>query len=374
MDDFKPFLQIVHISDLHVSDPKSPTAVGLRGWIRRLRRFLPGSIVRAIEDGVAPHDQLAVGLFGEFLKELTSPESGWSECKTWVVDSGDLTSLGDNGSLDLGQQYLDELKQVCPELAAIYGNHDAWPGKFPLWANASDFINQQANLRARQYTVAAPRLALETTIPHNLGSVQLYFMDSIWHDWWSNTWALGQVTNPQLEAFRELVSQNYNEDKHDFRILVVHHPVNYPPPRPARQMVLKNDNAVARELDTPTANGAYPLAHLLLSGHTHFLFPAHGDLKSQPNLQRGLGDDQCQFVVGTLMQLDRFNKREGWPHQCEVLRLYYSESEPSRLVVERLLAARQSGLAYRGSGFGPYGFVPVPSANEIGEEMTFTLQ
>jgi hypothetical protein len=70
MDDFTPFLQIIHISDLHVTNPRSKQAVVVRSKIRNLRRILPKNVVAAIEDGVAPHDGLAVGLFAEFLERL----------------------------------------------------------------------------------------------------------------------------------------------------------------------------------------------------------------------------------------------------------------------------------------------------------------
>jgi hypothetical protein len=138
-------------------------------------------------------------------------------------------------------------------------------------------------------------------------------------------------------------------------------------------MSLRNDCRVATVLDTPSKKGAYPLAHLVISGHTHFLYPQHGALPSQPSLavHPHLGTDQCQFVVGTLMQLDKYNKREGWPHQCEILRLYYSPSNSSVLLLERLLVARQAGPDYRGAGIGPYRFVR--SSERLGEEITFTL-
>jgi hypothetical protein len=253
---------------------------------------------------------------------------------------------------------------------SIYGNHDAWPGKLPAWAAKADIAAQKQTLTTFKYHVDTACLALRTSIP-NVGEVQLYLMDSIIHDRWRNLLALGEVSSPQLKALETLVDNNSQSGRSDFRILAVHHPVHYPPPRSRFQMSMRNDNAVAAILDTPSAGGAYPLAHLVLSGHTHYLYPEHGKLPSQASLcsHPGLGDDQCQLVVGTLMQLDRDKKRGDWPHQCEVLRFYYSQSDPSTLLLERLLAARQASPE-RGSGFGPYQFV---KSDKVEEEITFTL-
>lgn len=374
MDDFKPFLQIVHISDLHVTNPKSTHSVSVRGWIRQIRRVVPIA-AEYIEDGVAPHDTIAVGLFTEFLKEIVN-DPDWLDCQHWLVDTGDLSSLGDPDSLDLGQNYLREWAKVCSDLASLYGNHDAWPGTFPLVAKIRRISQQKKALSARNFVIATPALALRAPIPHRGGEVQLYFVDSIRYGRLVNSLALGKVPKAQLESLRILVDKNSDESRHDFRVLAVHHPVHYPPPRPSIQMSMSNDSIVGRELDVPTAGGAYPLAHLVLSGHTHFLFPSHGTLPPQPSLclHPELGNDQSQFVVGTLMQLDKYEKRSGWPHQCEVLRLYYSASDHSVLLMERLFAARQSGEKYRGTGIGPYRFVTLPGdVSEIAEEISFKI-
>lgn len=377
MDDFKPFLQIVHISDLHVVDPRSSNSVSVRDQIRKLRKLLPKVIVDAIAEGVAAHDPRAVGLFKEFLREITAADPVWSKCKTWLVDTGDLTSLGDQNSLKLGRQYLADFGKICPEMASIYGNHDAWPGSVPIWMSGKQMAAQSQTLTSLKYTVAAPGLLLRMPIPHGNGEVQLYFVDSIRHNPWHNLRALGEVSDPQLDALRNLVDQSHNAERRDFRILAVHHPVHYPPPRPQLQMSMSNDSDVAKVLDKPSPQGAYPLAHLVLSGHTHCLYPEHGKLPVQPSqcLHPDLGSDQCQFVVGSLTQFDRCSKREGSPHQCEVLRMYYSESDHSVLSLERLLAARSSGRDnHRGTGIGPYSFVPLRGQTKIEEEITFTMQ
>jgi hypothetical protein len=374
MDDFEPFLQIVHISDLHVIDPKSAAAVALRGRIRTWRR-LSSALVAWLADGMSPHDELAVSLFTDFLSEIATRDAIWSTCKTWLVDTGDLTSLGDQASLDLGGRYLKEFAAVCPDMASTYGNHDAWPGGFPLLARDAAIVAQSTVLTARKYVVATPKRSLSIPIPHGAGHVHLYFVDSIIHDRRRNALALGEVPRSQLDVLKSIVDQTSSPQSHDFRVLAVHHPVHYPPPRPLTQMVMRNDKSVAAQLDTPTPGGIHPVAHLVLSGHTHYLFPSHGALPPETTLcnHHDLGSEQCQLVVGSLMQLDKLNQRLGWPHQCQVLRLYYSRSRPSVIYAERLLAARQSGQQYRGAGFGPYKFVPVGPQPGVAEGISFAL-
>lgn len=372
MDDFHPFLQIVHISDLHVMEGGSATANRVRGWIRRVRK-MSDAVADYVSDGTAPHDPLAVPLFTQFLSEL-SADPAWKDCMTWLIDTGDLTSLGDQKSFDTGQMHLSEFRGVCPQAAAIYGNHDGWPGTFPLFAGKAALSTQLKVLVQRQYSVGAPLCPLRVPIPHHGGEVQLYLVDSVVLDRWKNTRALGKVADAQMTALKTLIDNQFTSERHDFRILAVHHPVHYPPPRPGGTMVMDNDHEVGATLDSPSAAGAYPLAHLVLSGHTHALFPAHGRLPLQTTLcnHTHLGTSQCQLVVGTLMQLDRHGKRHSWPHQCEVLRFYYSRSESRVLVMDRLLAARQSGIEHRGSGIGPYKFVPGQTGN-IEEQITFAI-
>jgi hypothetical protein len=50
MDDFKPFLQIVHISDLHVGDPTSPVMGNIRDWTRKLKKRVSGGLANSISD------------------------------------------------------------------------------------------------------------------------------------------------------------------------------------------------------------------------------------------------------------------------------------------------------------------------------------
>jgi hypothetical protein len=217
---------------------------------------------------------------------------------------------------------------------------------------------------------------LRASIPHGGGEVQLYCVDSIKHERITNTAALGEVPKSRIDRLIDLVDQNYSSGRRDFRILAVHHPVHYPPRRHRLFMSMRNDRDFAKALDTPSNKQAYPLAHLVLSGHTHSLFPEHGTLPVQPYLcvHPELGNDQCQFVVGSLMQIaDRYDKRKKWPQQCEVLRMYYSSNDPAQLMVERLLAARRKGGKQRGKGVGPYEFVIPEGKSRVEEEITFFI-
>lgn len=375
MDHFKPFLQIVHVSDLHVGDPTSLPMGTVRDWIRKLKWRVSTGLADLISDGTAPHDPLAVSLFKNFLEEMVQDHE-WKGCATWLVDTGDLTSLGDQPSLNLGIRHLNDFQTVCPKSVSIYGNHDGWPGKLPAFSALVDIQAQPSKMIGVGYSVATPRMALKEQIPHGAGEIQLYSADSIILDLWQNTLALGEVADSQLMALKNLVDANSSVDRRDFRILVVHHPVHYPPPRPRFQMSMKNDSHVAKILDTSGRNRAYPLVHLVLSGHTHYCYPPHGQLPSEPSLcnHPDLGDAQCQLVVGSLMQLDRQGKRLGWPHQCEVLRFYYSDQEPTVVSVDRLLAARQTDVNRRGTGIGPYKFVPLSKdSSKFAEEITFSV-
>jgi hypothetical protein len=151
------------------------------------------------------------------------------------------------------------------------------------------------------------------------------------------------------------------------RILATHHPVHFPPARPRYEMVIANERAVGKRLEAATRP-----VHLVLSGHTHALFPEHGVLPRSPRdvAHDPLGTDQCQLVIGTLMQVDRFGKRGDHPHQAEILRFYQDPTEPGAVVVERCLAARNP---YGDPVRLEYEFVPVPGTADLAEEMLLLL-
>jgi hypothetical protein len=133
-------------------------------------------------------------------------------------------------------------------------------------------------------------------------------------------------------------------------------------------MRMLNSPWVGSRLDGTTPKGAYPMVHLVLSGHTHVPFPDFGALPRTASacIHPDLGDDQCQLIAGTLMQIDELGIRGYWPHQCQILRFYYSASDHSSVVMNRLFAAR-------GAGAGPYTFIPDSNGYALEEEMTFII-
>src|SRR3977135_1479711 len=84
-------------------------------------------------------------------------------------------------------------------------------------------------------------------------------------------------TKDQLPDLLGLVTQRSKVPGRAFRILLSHHPIHYPPPAPGWTMSLRRAKGVARELINE-GSSAGPLAHLVLSGHTHGLYPGHGKL------------------------------------------------------------------------------------------------
>jgi hypothetical protein len=367
--DAVPFLQIVHVSDLHIVDPGFPHRDELLEIDRIARPFPP--LRDMWIDGTAPHDPLAPAEFEEFLRLLTVDDPEWSCQKTWLVDTGDLTTFGDDGSLILGRNLLQRWASMAnAELLMLHGNHDAWPLRLPLRARTAALQAHRAGLRRNHYPQRWPEPPLRRPIPNTNADVVMFGLNSVLHERWRNTLARGEVKEdryweqrpaPQPDVQIDRLSQQVGAGQ-SFRIVAVHHPVHYPK-RPPLGMHMDNDSAVARALGGPSRVGVAPLAHLVLSGHTHKLFPKHGELPSDVRKklpQPDLGMDQFQLIVGSLMQHDLLGDRGAWPHQCQILRFYAPRRHRNVLVIERLFGGRTGGT-------GPYRLVLTDSGDDAQE-------
>lgn len=370
----KPILQIVHMTDLHFhvgSAPQNdrlilnliqmlPNAYGLKSWL-----------LDYWEDGRAGHALDALLEFESFLKgnPPTQGVIGVLQCATiptWLVDTGDLSSVGDNASVEKQKAWVDRIAKMmgATKTIRLYGNHDAWPEKFPLIASAKEISDHRVLFRNTHFPQSWP-LNPETIALGSTGNfIDLYSLNSVIHDHSLNVRARGQIgvdrhwggsgVKDQLLELRRLVAARGKA----FRILLSHHPIHYPPPVPRLIMSLSDARSVATELIN---TGAEPLAHLVLSGHTHGLFPKHGALPRNAGTPHHppLGQHQLQLIVGSLSKAVRGVPPPAYdvntePHQCQVLRFFEVPDHPNSIELRRAVIGRNNGT-------GPFRFMRLPT-------------
>lgn len=366
----KPLLQVVHISDVHI-------AVGsLAGRLppiadRLARCAAPLPILGPwVRHGMDPYDPTAIRPFEDFLRRTTSPTSGWVG-PTWLVDTGDLTTFGDEPSLVAGRRLLHRWGRYCSRTLSIHGNHDAWPEDFPLAPKAA-IESHRARLRTQHYPQEWPEAPECYDPPNSPVRIELYALNSVEHMPRLNALALGRIKHDRYwetpagkrirgYSLRRLQSQVPRSNRRALRLLAVHHPIARVDYLPHHRVM--NGREVARYL---TKSSPF---HLILGGHTHALFPPHGRLASSTAALRHtpLGDHQAQLVVGSLMQRDFSDPARSslvadrWAHQLVLLRFYHDEAEQA-LVVARLLGGRTPGVDPR------FEIRPVPQGPEDGLE------
>lgn len=380
--DLQAFLHIVHVSDMHCKSAGATIDVATERRIRDLiallrrtgRKTWADRVEERWESGLAGHDPLAHDHMCRFLRYFAT-HPAYRGVETWLLDTGDLSALGDSPSLSTALGWLADYENIlrAHRTLILHGNHDAWPGQFPLTATTMAIDQHQVALRSRMQ-VAWPQTGIAVPIPHSQSKLRLNAINSTTGERIPNTLARGVVdvdppwksSTPtyQLDELGTRTAQALHPDgvTRDFRIVAVHHPVHYPPPRPSMQMSLKNDRDVADAFAAFTSLGRGPLAHLVLSGHTHDTYPPLGAL---PPLSGGvrhapLHSGQMQLIAGSLSQLPRY---ASWSHQaaaqqvsqqCQILTFFASpkSSERGQLLMERRVVGR--GL------FGPYKFLPPP--------------
>lgn len=253
----------------------------------------------------------------------------------------------------------DLYRKSRPQLAAV---NEAAPSEEPADERAGDLRNLLGK--------AWPQTAIQTAIPHSSAKLRLSAVNSTMGERWPNTLARGEVgMDPPWNTFgddqlRQLASQTqtqFHQDgvTRDFRILAVHHPVHYPPPRPTFQMSLRNDTDVADALADFSRLQRGKLAHLLLSGHTHETYPRLGALPPTSTGQQyaPLYEGQLQLIAGSLSQSSSYTENrekaddEFIPQQFQILTFFSSPNYAKRgqLLMERRIVGRRS--------LGPYQFL-----------------
>jgi hypothetical protein len=371
-------VQIVHYSDLHIVGPD---------YLSQRRRFdsllqrLPG----VMKQGVAGASLAALKAFEAFLSDIAS-EPSWRDRPIWLVDTGDGTTFGDDHSLDAWLNDWSPRFQAAAgpnaSQVVLYGNHDAWPGTFPLLAPRS-MDSHRNSLRATRFRQTWPAQPLRLPLLGGNGGpeVQLFALNSVDHDLLANIKALGKVlpdrfwqsmggmTGPTASSDLDRLAYASAGGLAHLRILAMHYPVAAEATKGKRLLeILANRDDFARDLRNPRHMSAKePLVHIHLAGHTHTAYPPLGLL---PN---GLGSAQhpplaaatAQLVTPSLSQTpvvafsgatpDYYPDAcaQSFPYQCTLLRIL-AEQVPGGgvdVTVQRYLVGRPVG--------GAFGYLPV---------------
>lgn len=375
----KPVLQIIHISDLHFQVGSAPQH---DSWIRKtaatLGRAVPGFtnwLLDYWEDGRAGHAPSAQVAFKCFLtgdRLPTDPMNaplelgaidylGCRHIPTWLIDTGDLSSVGDSKSVEAELDWVRDMAKLihAPEPITLYGNHDAWPEKFPLISRTSTLMAHRDHLRKTFFPGRWPLLERSIPVGTTGNHIDLYAINSVVHDHYYNTRARGRIKSDphwnsgadQLDELRSAVHQRRAQlgQGYAFRILLIHHPIHYPPQpsgrAPSFTMSLKGAHDVARQLQLGGNQGL--AAHLILSGHTHELFPDFEQLPRDAGFANHtpLGNNQLQLIAGSLTKAVHSNAiytPRTQPHQFQILRFY--EADVSNTVwMQRAVVCRVNG-------------------------------
>ena len=417
-----PVLQIIHVSDWHfrhrdfvlpawftsfAEQGLSASPLKIKAMVERLPAGMAVKLNEAVEelrDGIYGHDEEALIELEEVIKDCTVLDPEWNDGVTWLIDTGDISTFGDPTSIEQAQSRLEHLAGISnAQAVSIHGNHDAWPQTQPLFATFKSIRNQRKWLRDVAFPDECPNLANSTPISNTKASIDLYRLNSVEHGKIVNGLAFGRVardkfwassrkeTKTQLEVLKSSAEERSDEGKvRNFRIVLSHHPIKAPEHfryRLSMKMIDPQNSLYNQLLLGSGALG--PLAHLVLSGHTHQTFPRQGELG-----QTGLGHlpdrpNSRQLIVGSLSKFtDRrveltsqaentlaalddsvFQRRlrgfdeDGWlrdrrlgheaqrakaegfqfPHQFQLLRFYFDEASPSALIVKRIIFGRSNG-------------------------------
>lgn len=313
---WQPVLQLVHVTDMHVKDVTANPDHPLQGSRRAFARFFKRYAQKTDDwdDGTQGHYPLAPEAFARFLIRWKARFPEWSDVPVWLVDTGDRTAFGDVASMQAGERHLAQWKAALGdcEVRTLFGNHDAWPGTQPglaPWAVGSQqtLVAQQQGWDTRDWL----RSPLSVTLPWGTDTIRLYALNSVCWTLASNVLAVGEVDLASQQALVARLRLDVACGERGLRILGLHHPVAFPwtdneshKAGIVPQMRLKDDEDVASWLSNSANDpaGIGPLAHLILSGHTHLSHPAPGCRDDVVNIHQGvLSPYQLQLVGGALM-------------------------------------------------------------------------
>jgi len=336
------FLQIIHLTDPHVVEPAQSRQRTMERARLRARFGHIAQVRKRIDEGLAPHNRHAGLRFRTFASNLVRHTP--SGVVNWLLVTGDLSTFGDEASIDHARTYWGDIAKDCDETLELHGNHDAWPDQFPLGPHSSKTTQSiRSKLQRQGFSVEEATRCIEAR-PHQGGpTVRLCAVDTVSLTWPDNLRAVGRVHSRALgDAKTSLCGGTGGV----LRVLATHHPI-HDPKHPKLTMKLSKAANIAQTLSPD----------LVLSGHTHVLYPHHGALQPVANghshrpLRKG-----CQMTGGTVMQrLPRSLQPASPPHplyQFQVLRFLADPAQPDVIDVHRTVIAR-----YRAGRFGYWNHV-----------------
>lgn len=337
--------QLIHISDVHFANPGQPIA---------MQRWLPWQV-----HGLMGHDAAALRAFDRSVVPLVADPN--VRDVTWLLATGDLSTTGE---LVATQSCLRWCTSVAARhgirAAALYGNHDVWPGDFPL-KKRSDLDAHRTSFRQSSFQTtwpmspvlehqapgggAAPPRGLEFPLRGGR-TLTIGSLNTIRHEKRYNVTALGKVEADRYwesplgkDQLAELSALAGRRGGREFRVVLSHHPVHFPNAQGSLGMVLHNASDVARDLAATSVSD--PLGSMVISGHTHETFPAWGQLggalPSGSACQVPLKSGQVQLIVGTLSQRP---PAKGPPGHHEWQLLSFWEDDSDVLHLERAVYQR----------------------------------
>jgi hypothetical protein len=327
-------------------------------------------------------------MFTQFLEETRKSDPDWfpkedgTGTPTWLVDTGDRTTFGDDASLRTAAKYLEQWRRAARATASreLVGNHDAWSSCGPgmnVGTYKSDMV--QSKDRLKRLATLDEKLwidePLRAPIPATNSEIQLYALDSIhWHGF-GNVAARGYINPKSVERLCSRVTERFKVNpRRQFRILALHHPIVFPYDKSERRkgmfsvMALRSSNAITSLLNARDGNKV-PMVNLFLSGHTHCRYP--GQLLETVAVtqfeQHPLAPEQLQLVAGplmynTLLESENFNRglQREWravdkfsgamldhaTSQADLLRFLADPDQPGLLVLDRWQIAAPMGTEY----------------------------
>jgi len=307
-----PIASIFHLTDMHLfvdeSGERRDGALPSARLLTKIARRTPVPSAQALFSGAMWHNEEPLLALWEILPELIKGSSGDGEAPVIVVQGGDVEALGSAARPEHGgysafpswsflHNHLHPVSGQWPWWD-IYGNHDTWPGTYPMMRWRHRAIN-----RARIASIPG----LEGPWPNTLevwGSptnipVVLTRLNTVSRTLLTETLASGRVSDhpPGGKSTEEALDDLADMlepwlDREAVRIVSMHHP-----PHVA--------GASGRRFTAGWLEGREELAErlsdlgvqLVLAGHTHKLNPARDSTYTAEGTQAPLVWPTSQLVA-----------------------------------------------------------------------------